>query len=103
MEKRLERVLQMPSESMKYALQPVIMALIAKELLRHPDMDVNIAVVCCICEIFTIMVRKTPYSDEQMKVKKHLTSFRLTCGEYFEDIILYNFQVTAPSLCTGFF
>ncbi|GJY77149.1 phospholipase-like protein [Tanacetum coccineum] len=67
MEKRLERVLQMPSESMKYALQPVIRALIAKQLLRHPDMEVNISVACCICEVFTIMVRKTPYDDEQMK------------------------------------
>ncbi|GJU10023.1 phospholipase-like protein [Tanacetum coccineum] len=52
MEKRLERVLQMPSESMKYALQPVIRALIAKQLLRHPDLEVNISVACCICEVY---------------------------------------------------
>lgn len=58
----------MPSESMKYAMQPVIEALIAKELLRHPDMDVNISIACCISEVFKIMVYKTPYSDEQMKV-----------------------------------
>ena len=68
MEKRLERVLQMPSESMKYAPQPIRKALIANKLLRHPDIEVNISVVCCICEIFTILVCKTPYDDEEMKV-----------------------------------
>ncbi|PWA91605.1 phospholipase-like protein [Artemisia annua] len=67
LEKRLQRVQQMPSESMIYAMQPVIEALIAKELLRHPHMDVNISVACCISEVFRIMVYKTPYSDEQMK------------------------------------
>ncbi|GKE91010.1 phospholipase-like protein, partial [Tanacetum coccineum] len=57
----------MPTQSMKYALQPVIEALIAKQLLTHPDMDVNISVACCISEVLRIMVYKTPYTDEQMK------------------------------------
>ncbi|GJR63363.1 phospholipase-like protein [Tanacetum coccineum] len=67
LEKRLLRVHQMPTQSMKYALQPVIEALIAKQLLKHPDMDVNISVACCISEVLRIMVYKTPYTDEQMK------------------------------------
>ncbi|GJZ18549.1 phospholipase-like protein [Tanacetum coccineum] len=67
LEKRLLRVRQMPTQSMKYALQPVIEALIAKQLLKHPDMDVNISVACCISEVLRIMVYKTPYTDEQMK------------------------------------
>ncbi|GJY77151.1 phospholipase-like protein [Tanacetum coccineum] len=67
LEKRLLRVHQMPTQSMKYALQPVMEALIAKQLLTHPDMDVNISVVCCISEVLRIMVYKTPYTDEQMK------------------------------------
>ncbi|GKD55518.1 phospholipase-like protein [Tanacetum coccineum] len=61
----------MPSELMKYAMQPVIEALIAKQLLRHPDMDVNVSVACCISEVLRIMVYKTPYSDEQMKPVRH--------------------------------
>lgn len=64
----LQRVQQTQSKTMKYAMQPVIKALIAKKLLRHPDVDVNISVACSICEVFRIMGHNTPYNDEQMKV-----------------------------------
>ena len=57
----------MPPESLKLAMQPAIEKLIAKELLRHPDTEVNISVACCICEVFRIMVHEL-YNDEKMKV-----------------------------------
>ncbi|GJS22484.1 phospholipase-like protein [Tanacetum coccineum] len=40
------------SRSLIYAMNPMIKVLIAKKLLRHPDMDVNISVACCICAVF---------------------------------------------------
>lgn len=67
MERILSCVQQLPSESMKYALHPIIEALIAKELVRHHDTDVNILVACCICEILRIMAPNTPYNHQQMK------------------------------------
>nr|GEU60897.1 phospholipase-like protein [Tanacetum cinerariifolium] len=67
MEKLLYRVQQTPSESMKYAMHPIIEALVAKDLLRHPDMDVNISVACCICEVLRIMDDNASYNEEQMK------------------------------------
>ncbi|GKC15614.1 phospholipase-like protein [Tanacetum coccineum] len=41
-------------------------ALIAKKLVRHPDVNVNISVVCCICEIIRMMA-SAPYNHEDMK------------------------------------
>ncbi|GJZ21246.1 phospholipase-like protein [Tanacetum coccineum] len=72
MEKLLNRVQlhkgkEMLSESMKYAMRPIIEALVAKQLLRHPDMNVNISVACCICDVLRIMNDNAPYNDEQMK------------------------------------
>lgn len=49
MNQLLDRVDQSPSESMIKALDPIIEALVANELLGHPDTDVNISVACCIC------------------------------------------------------
>ncbi|PWA64622.1 phospholipase-like protein [Artemisia annua] len=66
LEKRLEKVQQMPPESTKHAMQPAIKKLIATELLRHPDVEVNISVAGCICEVFRIMVHEL-YNDEKMK------------------------------------
>ncbi|GJW35572.1 phospholipase-like protein, partial [Tanacetum coccineum] len=50
MEQILYMVQQSPSRSTIKALDPIIEALMAKELLRHPDMDVNILITCCICD-----------------------------------------------------
>ncbi|GKA18076.1 phospholipase-like protein [Tanacetum coccineum] len=55
------------SESLKYAMHPVIGALIDKRLLSHPDVDVNISVACCICAVIRTVVGYEPYNNEQMK------------------------------------
>ncbi|GKE12927.1 phospholipase-like protein [Tanacetum coccineum] len=63
-EQILYRVQQSPSRLVIKALDQIITALIAKELLIHPDVDVNISVACCICDVLTMI---TPYNHEQMK------------------------------------
>ncbi|PWA89488.1 phospholipase-like protein [Artemisia annua] len=67
MEKVLSRVQRPPSNAMVKVLYPIIQALIAKKLVRHPDVNVNISVVCCICEIIRIMEPNAPFSREHMK------------------------------------
>nr|GEV32953.1 phospholipase-like protein [Tanacetum cinerariifolium] len=47
-------------------LHQIINALIAKELMRHPDMNVNISVACCISEILRITAPIAPYNNEQI-------------------------------------
>nr|GEY09765.1 phospholipase-like protein [Tanacetum cinerariifolium] len=61
----LYMVQQSPSRLKAKALDPIIEALIAKELLNHPDIDVNILVACFICDVLRIT---TPYNHEQMKI-----------------------------------
>lgn len=68
MEQILYEVKQSLSESMLKSMHPIIKALIAKEMVRHPDMDVNISVAHCISEIMRIMAPENPYNNEQMKV-----------------------------------
>nr|GEZ27404.1 hypothetical protein [Tanacetum cinerariifolium] len=65
-------VQQSPSRLTSKALDPIVEALIAKELLNHPDIDVNILVACCICDVLTIT---TPYNHEQIK-------------EFFEPVVV---------------
>ncbi|XP_071699622.1 uncharacterized protein [Rutidosis leptorrhynchoides] len=63
----LENVLRRmhtPSKATIKALHPIIQDLIT-ERLKHPDMNVNISAVCCICEIFRIMAHVTPYDHQQ--------------------------------------
>ncbi|KAK9066049.1 hypothetical protein SSX86_015451 [Deinandra increscens subsp. villosa] len=67
MKRILSKVEQDPSESTKSALQPITKALIAKELVRHPDIDVNISVACCFCEILRISAPNHPYDVEKLK------------------------------------
>ncbi|GJS78060.1 phospholipase-like protein [Tanacetum coccineum] len=67
MEQMLSEVVQSPSETMIKVLHHLHEALFAKELLRHPDMNVNISVACCICEIMRIMAPDSLCSDDQMK------------------------------------
>lgn len=66
-ERFLTRVEQSPSESMKKALSPSTKALIAKDLLRHSDVDVKVSVASCISEITRITAPDAPYDDDQMK------------------------------------
>ncbi|XP_071696973.1 uncharacterized protein [Rutidosis leptorrhynchoides] len=63
-EKVLTRV-QQSSEAMIKALYQINQALIANGLMRHPDMNVNISVVCCICEIIRIITPYAPLYDHQ--------------------------------------
>ncbi|XP_028095349.1 uncharacterized protein LOC114295323 [Camellia sinensis] len=63
----LSRVEQSPSKSMQTALSPSMKALVADELLRHPDVDVKVAVASCISEITRITAPDAPYDDDQMK------------------------------------
>ena len=53
---------------MKKALSPLMIALVANELLRHSDNDVKVAVASCINEIMRITAPDAPYEDDQMKV-----------------------------------
>ncbi|PWA94379.1 phospholipase-like protein [Artemisia annua] len=64
-EHTLSKVRQSPPKSLIKPLNQIINALIAKEYVRHPDMDVNISVACCICEI--LRITKSPYTNEQIK------------------------------------
>ncbi|GKB51540.1 phospholipase-like protein [Tanacetum coccineum] len=65
----LHRVQEKPSASTKYAMYPIIEALVAKELPRHSDMNVNISVACCICDVLRIMDYNASYNEEQMKLE----------------------------------
>ncbi|XP_009772139.1 sister chromatid cohesion protein PDS5 homolog C-like isoform X1 [Nicotiana sylvestris] len=56
---------QCPPDSMKIALQPVMNALIGKELLRHNNEDVKVLAVCCITELFRITAPHHPYDDDK--------------------------------------
>ncbi|XP_070033942.1 sister chromatid cohesion protein PDS5 homolog D-like isoform X3 [Nicotiana tomentosiformis] len=64
-ESLLKMVGQCPSDSMKSALQPVMNALIEKELLRHNTEDVKVLVICCITELFRITAPRHPYDDDR--------------------------------------
>nr|XP_043637363.1 uncharacterized protein LOC122608333 [Erigeron canadensis] len=74
-EKVLSRVEQSPSKSIQYAMNPIVNPLIDTDLVRHPDMDVNISVACCICQILRIMAPNVPYDEKQMK-------------EFFEMVVM---------------
>ncbi|GMJ15838.1 hypothetical protein like AT4G31880 [Hibiscus trionum] len=63
----LSRVEQSPSEAMQNALSPSLKALVADQLLRHPDNDVKVAVAACISEITRITAPDAPYDDDQMR------------------------------------
>ena len=53
---------------MQNALSPSLKALIADQLLRHPDKDVKVVVASCFSEITRITAPEAPYDDDQMKV-----------------------------------
>lgn len=79
MDEMLSEVLQLPSESMIKVLHHINESLFAKELLKHGDMNVNIAVACCICEVMRIMAPDSLCNDDQMKV---CTSARASTFNY---------------------
>ncbi|KAH1056579.1 hypothetical protein J1N35_034644 [Gossypium stocksii] len=63
----LSRVEQSPSQAMQNALSPSLKALVAEQLLRHPDNDVKVAVAACVSEITRITAPEAPYDDDQMR------------------------------------
>ncbi|RWW64545.1 hypothetical protein BHE74_00028210 [Ensete ventricosum] len=67
-ESLLSRVDQSPTQSMSNALRPSMKALVVKELLRHSDIDVKVAVASCVSEITRITAPEAPYDDDLMKV-----------------------------------
>nr|GEV62316.1 hypothetical protein [Tanacetum cinerariifolium] len=67
MEQILSKVKQPPSKLMIKALHPISDALISNELMRHPDINVNISAECCICEILRITAPDAPYKHKQIK------------------------------------
>nr|GFA06886.1 hypothetical protein [Tanacetum cinerariifolium] len=75
-EKILFRVQQSPSRLVIKALDPIIMALAAKELLIHPDVDVNISVALVTFEKLT-STRGGCYT-KMMKVLETLSSVQFT-------------------------
>ncbi|KAJ8504483.1 hypothetical protein OPV22_005369 [Ensete ventricosum] len=66
-ESLLSRVDQSPTQSMSNALRPSMKALVVKELLRHSDIDVKVAVASCVSEITRITAPEAPYDDDLMK------------------------------------
>nr|XP_043637270.1 sister chromatid cohesion protein PDS5-like [Erigeron canadensis] len=77
MEQFLSGVQRSSSESTMNALHPIIDALIDKKLVKNPDMDVNISVCCCLCEIMRIMAPELPYTGKETKefLKLVVTTF----------------------------
>ncbi|KAL2237373.1 UNVERIFIED_CONTAM: Sister chromatid cohesion protein PDS5 [Sesamum indicum] len=66
-EEFLSKVEQSPAKSMQAALSPLMKALVAEELVKHPDVDVKVGVASCISEITRITAPDAPYDDEKMK------------------------------------
>ncbi|GFZ07785.1 hypothetical protein Acr_19g0007220 [Actinidia rufa] len=64
----LSSVEQSPSESMRNALSLSAKALVANNFLRHPDVDMKVAVAACFSEITRITAPDVPYDDNQMRV-----------------------------------
>ncbi|KAK1358151.1 Sister chromatid cohesion protein PDS5 [Heracleum sosnowskyi] len=69
----LSEVKQLPSKSMKDALQPSMEALVSDRLLKHSDFDVRVSVASCMSELIRITAPDAPYDDNvQMKDILHL-------------------------------
>ncbi|XP_063935978.1 sister chromatid cohesion protein PDS5 homolog C isoform X2 [Daucus carota subsp. sativus] len=63
----LAKVEQSPSQSIQNAYSQSMKALLAEQLLRHANVDVQVAVASCISEITRITAPEAPYTDDQMK------------------------------------
>ncbi|KAH7564653.1 hypothetical protein JRO89_XS09G0002200 [Xanthoceras sorbifolium] len=66
-ESLLANVEQAPSDSVRGALLPSMKALIANEVLRHPDASVRTSVASCMSEITRISAPDAPYNDDEMR------------------------------------
>ncbi|CDP17601.1 unnamed protein product [Coffea canephora] len=83
---------QDPSSLIQDGLLPSMMALISDRLLRHPNTDVRISVMSCICEVLRISAPHQPYENERMK-----DIFRLTLAA-FEKLSLFSGRCYAKAL-----
>ncbi|KAL3838565.1 hypothetical protein ACJIZ3_023156 [Penstemon smallii] len=63
----LSKVEQSPAKSMHTALNPLMKALVAEDLMKHSDVDVKVGVASCISEITRITAPDAPYDDGKMK------------------------------------
>ncbi|KAK8926638.1 hypothetical protein KSP39_PZI018027 [Platanthera zijinensis] len=63
----LSGVEQCPPLSMHDALRPSMKALVSRDLLRHSDLDVRVAIASCLSEITRITAPDAPYDDDLMK------------------------------------
>ncbi|KAK1382787.1 hypothetical protein POM88_020522 [Heracleum sosnowskyi] len=63
----LEKVDQSPSELIQNGYSKLMKALLAEQLLRHTDGDVQVSVASCISEITRITAPEAPYEDDRMK------------------------------------
>lgn len=77
---------QAPSKSMQDALLLPMKALIADELLRHPDANVRLSVASCISEITRITAPEAPYNDELMKVRIAI----LISSHIYDNVAIYS-------------
>ncbi|XP_074329426.1 uncharacterized protein LOC141667028 isoform X1 [Apium graveolens] len=66
-ENLLKDVEQSPSELIQNAFSQSMKALLNESLLRHTDVEVQVAVASCISEITRITAPEAPYTDDQMK------------------------------------
>ena len=64
----LSNVQQSPSKLMQDALSSLLKALVTEKLLRHPEVDVRVAVASCIRQMIRISAPDPPCDDEQMEV-----------------------------------
>lgn len=75
---------QGPSCLIQDGLLPSMKALISDSLLKHPNMEVKISVMSCICEVLRITAPHQPYEDDRMK-----EVFQLTLAA-FEKLSLFS-------------
>ncbi|KAL3835478.1 hypothetical protein ACJIZ3_010214 [Penstemon smallii] len=64
----LAKVWQHPPKSTGESLLPVMKALITDEILLHPEVNIQIAVACCMNELTRITAPQAPYPEDKMKV-----------------------------------
>ncbi|TVU15347.1 hypothetical protein EJB05_38865 [Eragrostis curvula] len=63
----LLRLEQHKDKTMHYTLSPTDAALISRDLLDHPDPDVNLAVTSCLTEVTRLRAPQAAYADDVMK------------------------------------
>ncbi|RRT60436.1 hypothetical protein B296_00044986 [Ensete ventricosum] len=86
---------------MSNALRPSMKALVVKELLRHSDIDVKVAVASCVSEITRITAPEAPYDDDLMKVDDSKQSERTVSDELVQGSDKMEQEVNCPEEVTS--